>query len=107
MPTTFNLIREDPNVSESLKAIVLLLAGNTHYKVELEEKWIGHLREGKLFVKCERWLTRNFKHWQDEADIAIVVYSLLRASQCLEVRNLRYDCVPDSEYATFRFEVVV
>lgn len=100
-------IRMDPNLTLSLKAIVLLLADDGTFGVKLEEKWIGHLREGELHVAFpKKWHVREWSNWQEMPDMAIVIYSLLRENGCHEIHNLRHDANPNLDYAVFKFEVV-
>jgi hypothetical protein len=100
-------IRMDPNLTQSLIAIVLLIADEGKYGFELQGEWLGHLREGKLHVSFpKKWLVREWSHWQENPDMCIVLYSLLRAKGCFDIRNLRHDADPDLDYAVFKFEVV-
>jgi hypothetical protein len=99
-------IRADPNLTSSLKCNVLLVADEVHYRLQLEEKWIGHLREGKLYIRSTKWLTREWKHWQENTDMAVAIYSLLRAELCYEIRDLRVEADPDAPHAVFSFYVV-
>lgn len=100
-------LRMDPNVIESLKAIALLIADEGQYEVKLEENWIGHLREGVLHVSFpKKWHVRNWSRWQETPDLALVIYALLRAEGCHDIRNLRHDANPNLDYAVFKFEVV-
>jgi hypothetical protein len=99
-------IRADPCITQSLKCNVLLVADELSYKVELEEKWIGHLREGKLTIRCKKWLTKEWMRWDWNTDMAVTIYSLLRAELVYEIRHLHADIDPDSDVAVFKFYVV-
>lgn len=100
-------IRADPNITESLKCNVLLLAGEVSYKVEIKEPSSGRLRGGKLYIKSNKWLTRDWANWDKNTDMAVTIYSLLRAELCYEIRDLRAVINPSADHAVFSFYVVM
>jgi hypothetical protein len=96
-----------PNVL--LGRAIMEMVGVGNHSVALEEKWIGHLRRGNLIVSFRKYLGRDWRHWQTDPDMAIIIYSLLRFAHIGEIRNLQYASeqeITTSPLAVFTFEVV-
>jgi hypothetical protein len=100
----------EPKLSGRVVGMVVsntqLFLNSDQHRVVLEDKYIGHLRGGQLFIEDAGIMNGQWKDWQWFPEAAHLIYTVFAAHEFGEVRNIQY-VEMRKDIAVFDFELVV